>query len=317
MSVSELAAIRNDAIGLRAGALALLMAVLWGGNSVAIKIGLEGMPPAAMAALRFVLGALAVWLGALFVGVSIRVPRHTWKALAGLGLLFTVQIWLLNAGTFYTTASRSVVLINIYPFFLALFSHLLIAGDRLNFAKVIGLAFSFVGVALLFVESISLSDTSYLLGDCMVATSGMLLGLRQVVLKRLLQGLHPFQVLFWQASLSLPLFALWSFFLEGDAEYVWSAEVIAAVWYQGIVVAGLCFIVLVFLIRHHSASRLGVFSFVTPIVGVVLSAWLLDEEMSATLLLSVALVAAGIVVANRVERAQETKMGVGHYEPKS
>jgi drug/metabolite transporter (DMT)-like permease len=305
--MSEPVAIRNDAIGLRAGALALLMAMLWGGNSVAIKIGLAGMPPAAMAALRFVLGALTVWVGALFVGVSLAVPRSTWKGLAGLGLLFTVQIWLLNAGTGYTTASRSGVLINVYPFFLALFSHFFVPGDRISFAKAIGLVFSFSGVALLFAESISLADTHYLLGDSMVAISGMLLGLRQVVLKRLVQGLHPFQVLFWQASLSLPLFALWSFFVEGDVEYIWNAEVVLAVLYQGVVVAGLCFVLLVFLIRHHSPSRLGVFSFLTPVVGVFLSAWLLGEELSPALLISLALVVLGIVVTNRVERSQELR----------
>ncbi len=300
-------AIRNDAIGVRAGALALLMATLWGGNSVAIKIGLAGMPPAAMAALRFVLGALTVWVGALFLGISVRVPRAVWKGLAGLGLLFAVQIWLLNAGTQYTTAGRSGVLINVYPFFLTLFSHFFVPGDRLTFAKSIGLVFSFSGVFLLFGESISLADTHYLLGDLMVATSGLLLGLRQVVIKRLVQGLHPFQVLFWQASLSLPLFALWSFWVEGDAHYEMNAAVLGAVLYQGFVVAGLCFILLVFLIRHHSASRLGVFSFATPIVGVLLSAWLLQEEISPALWASVALVAVGIVVANRVERADEQR----------
>ncbi len=301
------AAIRNDPVGLRAGGLALLMAVLWGGNAVAIKMGLAGVPPAAMAAFRFVLGALTVWFGALFVGISVRVPRAVWKGLAGLGLLFAVQIWLLNAGTQYTTAGRSGVLINVYPFFLTLFSHFFVPGDRLTVAKSIGLVFSFSGVFLLFAESISLADTHFLLGDVMVATSGMLLGLRQVVIKRLVQGLHPFQLLFWQASLSVPLFALWSVAFEGDAVYAASAAVVAAVLYQGLVVAGLCFILLVFLIRHHSASRLGVFSFATPVVGVLLSAWLLDEHISPMLWASVALVAVGIVVANRVEQAGQER----------
>ena len=49
-------AIRNDAISLRASALARkLMAVLWAGNTVAIKAVLIGLPLAAMAALRFVM----------------------------------------------------------------------------------------------------------------------------------------------------------------------------------------------------------------------------------------------------------------------
>ena len=300
-------AIRNDSIGVRAGALALLMAVLWGGNTVAIKAGLVGLPPAAMAALRFIIGALTVWVGALFVGIPVRVPRVVWKGLAGLGVLFTVQIWLLNAGTQYTTAGRSGVLINVYPFFLTLFSHFFIPGDRLTVAKSIGLVFSFSDVFLLFAESVSLADTDYVLGDLMVATSGMLLGLRQVVIKRLVQGLHPFQVLFWQAVLSLPIFAAWSLLFERDAHYEMSAAVVGGVLYQGLVVAGLCFILLVFLIRHHSASRLGVFSFATPIVGVLLSAWLLGEEISPVLWMSVVLVALGIIIANRVEQAREER----------
>ena len=146
-------AIRNDSIGVRAGALALLMAVLWGGNTVAIKASLVGLPPAAMAALRFTIGALTVWVGALFVGIPVRVPRAVWKGLAGLGVLFTIQIWLLNAGTQYTTAGRSGVLINVYPFFLTLFSHFFVPGDRLTLAKSVGLVFSFLGVFLLFAES--------------------------------------------------------------------------------------------------------------------------------------------------------------------
>jgi drug/metabolite transporter (DMT)-like permease len=295
------APIRNDALGLRAGVLALMAAILWGGNGVAIKVGLEGLPPAAMAGVRFLLGGLTVWAGALLAGVPIRVPLAQGKGLAGLGLLFVVQIWLLNAGTHFTTAARSGVLVNVYPFFTALFAHFFVPGDRLTLARVTGLACSFLGVAVVFWESLSLAETRYALGDAMVVGSGMLLGLRQVVLKRLVQGLHPFQVLFWQAVLSLPLFAGLSAFLESQATYAFSSAVLAAMLYQGVVVAGLCFILLVFLFQHHSASRVGAFGFVTPVVGVALSAAILGEEISPALLLSMALVGAGILVVNRAE----------------
>ena len=115
-------------------------------------------------------------------------------------------------------------------------------------------------------------------------------------------GLNPYQVLFWQAVLSLPLFAAWSAFLESEAEYVLTGPIVAGVLYQGIVVAGLCFIILVFLLQHHSPGRLGGFGFATPVVGVLLSAALLDEAISPYLLASMGLVAVGIVVANWVER---------------
>ena len=291
--------IRNEAIGLKAGALALLAAVLWGGNSVSIKMGLGGIPPVALAGIRFALGALTVLVGALFSAVPIRVPATKWAGLVGLVALFCVQILLLNVGTHFTNASRSTVLMSTYPFFIAFFAHFFIPGDRLSSAKVAGLALSFIGVLLIFTESLGLGEVGYLYGDLMILASAILLGLRHIVLKRLMAGLHPFQVLFWQAFLSLPLFAGLSVWLERDATYDLSPVVIGAVLYQGLVVAGICFILMVSLLQRHSASRLGVFGFVTPIFGVLLSALLLGDELSPLLLASMGLVAAGIAVVNR------------------
>ena len=85
-ALTKLAAeIRNEAIGLKAGTLAIVTAVLWGGNPVAIKVGLDGMPPAAMAGLRFALGALTVWVGALFAGIRLRVPPQRMEGAERLG----------------------------------------------------------------------------------------------------------------------------------------------------------------------------------------------------------------------------------------
>ena len=297
------AEIRNERVGPRAGALALLAAVLWGGNSVFIKMGLDGMPPLAMAAVRFLLGALVVWAAAFFSGISCRVPQAQMRGLIGLALLFIAQIGLLNVGTDFTTAGRSTVLISAYPFFIALSAHFFIPGDRLNLSKALGLGCSFAGVVLILGRSLVLRESEYLLGDILVLVSGALLGLRQVVLKRLVQGLHTYQVLFWQATLSLPIFAALSLVFEADAPYDPTLPVIGAVLYQGVVVAGLCFILWVSLLQHHSASRLGIFGFVTPVIGVLLSGSLLQELLTWELLASMGLVAAGIAVANRESSA--------------
>ena len=292
------AGISNEHLGLRAGALALLAALLWGGNSVFIKLGLEGVPPLAMAGVRFVLGLMVVWAAALFSGIPLRPQAVEWRGLAGLAALFFVQIFLLNQGTYFTTAGRSTVLMSSYPFFTALFAHFFIPGDRLSFSKIVGLMLSFAGVALIFAESLALPGI-YLLGDVLVLVSGVLLGLRQVVIKRLVHGLHPYKVLFWQALLSLPLFWAFSAVFERDAVYQWTLPVIGSILYQGLVVAGLCFIIWVSLMKRHSASRLGVFGFATTVCGVFLSALLLGEALSWLLLLSMGLVATGIVVVNR------------------
>ena len=144
----------NERIGLKAATLATLATFLWGGNSVFIKLGLEDLPPVAMAGARFFIGALVV-LGALWVsGVSPRVPRSEWRGLSGLLVIFVAQILLLNYGTDYTTASRSTVLMNSYPLFTAIFAHLFVRGDLLTPSTALGLTVAFGGVVLLFFDDI-------------------------------------------------------------------------------------------------------------------------------------------------------------------
>ncbi len=288
----------NERIGLGAGALALLASFLWGGNQIAIKAGLDGIPAIAMAGLRFAIGLAIVIAAARLSGVSVRMqPGRLWGHV-GLGVLFVVQIVALNGGTQYTNASRSTVLITTYPFFTALFAHFLIPDDRLDLPKVAGLGLAFAGVVMMFAEGLTPGHGEYLLGDAVVLFSGMLLGLRQVVLKRLVHGQHPYQVLFWQALMGVPVFAVLSWWWEGDATWVWTPGVAVGVLYQGAVVAGLCFILWVSLLQRHSASRLGVFGFSTPIVGMLLSAWIMGDPLTPMLVASVGLVALGIVAVN-------------------
>ena len=49
-------------------ALALLVSLFWGANTVAIKIGLVDAPPLRLAALRFVVGGLVIALWAFATG---------------------------------------------------------------------------------------------------------------------------------------------------------------------------------------------------------------------------------------------------------
>lgn len=263
------------------------------------------MPPVAMAAARFALGLAVVTLAARLTRTRVADVAGQWRGLIELSLLFTTQILLLNIGTQHTSSSRSIVLISAYPFFTALFAHLLIPGDRLSLRQVAGMMLAFTGIIVLFAGSLSLTETAYLLGDALVLASAVLLGLRQVVLKRLVHGLHPYQVLFWQAALGIPLFLVVSAIFESPADIEWTRRTMLGVAYQGLVVAGACFIILVFLLSKHPASRLGVFGFFTPVVGVVLAGWVMDESPDLMVLASMALVAAGTVLGTSGTPAPE------------
>ena len=164
----------NERLTLGAGLVAFLAVALWGGNTVSIKIATAGMPPAAIAAIRFSLGGLAVGAFARWTRLPLRLLPGETAALSKLSLLFIVQILLLNIGTSRTLSAHATVLISSYPFATALFAHLLIPGDRLSPGKILGMAISFAGVAVIFGEALIVGSAGSLIGDLTVFASCVL-----------------------------------------------------------------------------------------------------------------------------------------------
>lgn len=282
-------------------ALVLLLALLWGGNSVAIKIGLQDIPPLALAGFRFVIGIIAVTGWALLQRVPIKMQPGELVPLIYISLIFLIQIIALNVGTHYTTSSRSIVLNSTYPLFTTLLAHFMVQGDRLTVAKSLGILLAFAGVTVTFTESLNLGAREYLVGDIVVLLSGLLLGLRVVTTKVLVQSIHPYRLLIWSMLFSLPWFFILSFIFEQGWEYRITASSIAAIFYQGLVVAGFCFVAWTSVLQHYKASRLVVLFFATPLFGVVLSNLLLDETLGLELISGAVLVAAGIYLVNRTK----------------
>ena len=109
-------------------AFALSLAVLWGGNSVSIKIALQGVPPLALAGFRFLLALIAVTAWSISQRVTIRLNRGELVPLLLLGIAFVLQIITLNVGTRFTSAARSTIMINFFPVLYGAFRALLGAG---------------------------------------------------------------------------------------------------------------------------------------------------------------------------------------------
>lgn len=286
--------------------LSLLLAVLWGGNSLSIKISLQDLPPLGLAFLRFALGLIAVGSWASYRGISLKLRRGELRQLLVLASIFLIQVITLNVGTDLTTASRSTIFINAYPFFTALFAHLWIPSERLTVPKTLGIFVAFVGVVATVAPNLqkgitanegSLASTA-LIGDLIVLVSGGLLGLRVVVTKRIVQTIHPYRLLVWMLLLGLPCFLGLSLLLERGETFQWTTRGITALFYQGWVIAGFCYLAWTTILERYSASKLVVLFFATPPAGVLFSHIFVGDELTFSLLIGAVLVAGGIYLVN-------------------
>ena len=281
-------------------ALSLLLAALWGGNPVAIKIGLADAPPLRLAAMRFCLGGLVIlayagwtrrpWLFTVRPGEG--------RAIWSLGLLLTVQVGLTNLGIELTTAAHGTVLINSYAVHTVVLAHFYIPGDRLTPAKIMGVLLAYAGIVLLFVGDLSQGGGTRF-GDLIVMASAFLLGERTVYMARAVQRIDPFKLLLGQSAIGSAGLFLASLWLESGAATRYTASLAASLAYQGVVIAGFNFAVNAWLLQRYRPSALAAWGLTSPIWGVLIAAVVAGDPLTPALLASSLMVAAGIGVATR------------------
>mgnify|MGYP005842549857 CR=1 FL=1 len=276
-------------------ALAAFLCVLWGANTVAIKFSLSGFGPLTAAAVRFAVSTLILWGWALAAGHRLRPAPGALRPLVVNSLLFTLQLSLVYVGFTMTHASRGALLTNLQPFFLLFLAHFFLAGDRITPLKLIGLVLGFSGAACVFLDRPGL-DGHFMAGDLLLLASTLIWACSAAYAKHLLTHISSVQIVFYQLLFAVPLFALGAPVWDAPMVSGLSIEIAAAVLFQGVLTTAFAFVAWTRLMAAYGAVALHSFVFLIPVSGVLLAGVLLDEPISAMILLALALIVAGIVI---------------------
>jgi drug/metabolite transporter (DMT)-like permease len=281
--------------------LATFVSILWGGNLISIRIGVDSVPPIWSAFWRMAVGVFIVTGWALHRGVSILPARREIWPLFLLSALFTIQIALLNTGTALTSPAFGVVILNSYAVFANITGHFFPGMERpLNGTRAIGLSLAIAGMGVLtFGQGASILAPNPFLGNVLMVLSALLLGIRQVYTRWLVQHVEPTRTVVWQMAGSVPLFLAIAIVSEPPVYGRVTSQAVAAILYQGVVVAGLCFVIWAELLKRHTAGTLSMFGFLVPITGIALSSLFFGEPMRIPLLAGGFLVLLGVWAVTR------------------
>ena len=276
--------------------------VLWALNQVAAKAAMPEVPPLWQAALRSVFGALLVAAWARARGIALFGRDGTLGGGLLAGVLFGAEFACVFVGLQFTAASRMVVFIYLAPFVVALGMPFISRTEVLSRTQVAGLLLAFAGVAWAFAEGFTqpAAGPRQLLGDALGIAAAVLWGATTLAVRASrLNTASPEKTLLYQLAVSGVLLSA--------AAAVWSAPMPATLsalaWgsmlYQIVVVTGFSFLMWFWLVRHYPATRLASFSMLTPVLGLLFGALLLNEAITSRLAVALAAVAAGIVLVNR------------------
>jgi drug/metabolite transporter (DMT)-like permease len=175
-----------------------------------------------------------------------------------------------------------------------------IPSERLGPTQFVGLGVAFVGIVIAFSESFTFPSRQMLIGDSMLVCAAIFWGATTVVIKvGPLAKVSASKMLFYQLAVSAAVLPIGSWVLNEPGIVNISSLAIASLLYQTVWIASITYLAWFWLIRHYPAPKLASFTFLTPLFG-VLAGWLvLDEPLTAALLVAMVMVAVGIYLVNR------------------
>lgn len=289
--------------------LMVLLCAIWGLQQVAIKSTNGALGPMLQAGLRSTIAAVLVWGWARLRGTPL--VRRDGTLGAGLlaGVLFAGEFVCIFAGLTLTSASRMAVFLYTAPCFTALGLHLFVPGERMRRLQWYGVALAFAGIALAFADGFTRSPApgtsavAGVLGDALGVLGGIMWASTTVVVRATsLSHTSASKTLFYQLTVSAVILLALAFAL-GEPRHVHVTPLaLASLGYQAVAVAFVSYLTWFWLLTRYTASRLSVFSFLTPLFGVAFGVVLLGESFSSRFVLAAALVLAGIVLVNAPSR---------------
>lgn len=291
----------RQALDAKAIGLMLMLCLIWALQQIVLKSTAADFSPVLQIALRSGIGAALVGLLMWRRGERLSLADGSWQPGMVAGALFALEFLLVGEGLRHTSAAHMVVFLYTAPIFAALGLQWKLPAERLAPLQWLGILLAFAGIAIAFLlrEQGAGGDwTRMLWGDLLGLLGGVAWGATTVVIRTTrLSALPASQTLLYQlvGAFALLLPAAW---LVGHTTFKPTPVVWASLAFQSVVVSFMSFLVWFWLMRRYLASRLGVFSFMTPLFGVVLGAWLLREPIEASFMAGALLVLAGVVLVS-------------------
>ena len=278
----------------------LMLCTLWGGQQILFKLTIDDITPSMQIGLRSIIGCVLLAFFMWYQGVSLALWRGPWRAGMAVGLIFGLEWWMIGESLRLTTASHLVVFLYTAPIFTALGLHIWVPGENLSRRQWFGVFVSFIGITVGFIGGANQPhfDIKMLLGDLLALGAGLSWAVTTILIRTTgLAKLPATQTTFYQlffAALAL----LFACFVTGQLEVRWSPLIVVNLISQGVLIAFLSLLVWFWLLKHYLASRVSIFTFLTPLIGVSFGVMILDEPLHVEFVWGALMVMLGVMVVN-------------------
>lgn len=284
--------------------LALLVVLIWGSTFTVIKLGLFGMPPMVLVALRFTVAAIpAVFL--------IKKPDIPWRFIVAYGLTaglgqFACDIYSLYLGM---PAGLASVIMQTHVFLTFIFAFIILK-DKIDGKEILGLIIATIGIILLSLnvglgEIVTVPPVSLflqLLAAGFWAISSIVVKLAAKAAKKEKKKLDVFGLVVWSSL--VPIIPFFIFGMLLDSPVVVYRAIIGLDLNYILIIIYLSYAATLFgfsiwgrLLRSYDAGKVALLSLLVPVSGLLIGWFVMGEVLSPVQIMGVITVILGLLVA--------------------
>ena len=264
---------------------------------VVSKVVLEMIPPFSLLTLRLLLGILGL---GIFVGrrPGFKFDRSQGIAVIIIGVIgYGISLGFQLVGTKLSSASNGAVVTSATPAFIFLFAYWIWA-ESISRRRIAALLLSTIGVIIVVDPRSALLSSDQFWGNLSLVGAALTWALYSVLIRKVTQDLNTLAVSF--AAFLGGLLVAFPIGLWENSYQTWgniTFSVVAGVMYLGIISTGLAAFLWNKAFEILDAGVASMTFFAQPIVGAIFAVALLDENLSAFLVIGGALIGIGLWLA--------------------
>ena len=285
--------------GLKIALVYALLCFIWGSTWLAIRIGLESIPPIFSAGLRFTLASIFIFILMQIRSIKLQTDKTSIILYLVMGFFsFVVPFALVYWAEQFVPSGMAAVLFAVYPFFVVIFSYFSISKDSIDIYKISGVVLGFVGIVIIFSDSFGGDITDYLLGMISIVISGIMQAEIVVLIKKYGHHLNSLSMNFIPMLIAGFSMLFIGLVLEDLTNFSLKLNAALSIIYLGFFGSVVTFTSYYWLLKKINIVILSLMAFITPIVALILGFFVYDEQLSTRHFIGSSLVLIGLLGAN-------------------
>ncbi|WP_121614427.1 DMT family transporter [Mesobacillus foraminis] len=273
--------------------------IIWSVSWPIYKLALEFTPPLLFAGLRCLLGG--VLLGLVIWKTHDRIQwRRNWKIYVVTGMLNIALFYgLQTVGLKLVPSGLFSVIVYFQPILVGLLAWLWL-GESMTIPKVMGLILGFLGVISVSAEGFS--GHVSILGIILGLLSALSWALGTVYTKKNAHSVDSLWMVSFQCLIGGLILMVAGLSSENWTSIVWNGTYLLGLTFGTILGIATSWILYVTLVKTGDASVVATFTFLVPMLAVVIGTELLNEPFTKLLFLGIILIVASIYLVNKTQK---------------